>query len=82
MYSFAVANPDVGITSCRTLYSNGKREREIAFLSPWLTIGWLRSIYKLAFSIKIAKKFPENKKYLVSRMGCRLSSFNTKRFFQ
>ena len=61
MYSFALANPDVGITSCRTLYSNGKREREIAFLSPWLTIGWLRSIYKLAFSIKIAKKFPENK---------------------
>jgi GT2 family glycosyltransferase len=61
MYSFALANPDVGITSCRTLYSNGKREREIAFLDPWLTIGWLRSIYKLAFSIKIAKKFPENK---------------------
>jgi len=61
MYSFAVANPDVGITSCRTLYSNGKREREIAFLSPWLTIGWLRSIYKLTFSSKIAKKFPENK---------------------
>ena len=61
MHSFAAANPDVGITSCRTLYSNGKREREIAFLSPWLTIGWLRSIYKLAFSIKIAKEFPENK---------------------
>ena len=60
MFSFAVANPNVGITSCRTLYSNGKREREIAFLSPWLTIGWLRSIYKLAFSRKIAKKFPEN----------------------
>ncbi len=56
MYSFAVANPDVGITSCRTLYSNGKREREIAFLSPWLTIGWLRSLYKLAFSIKMDKK--------------------------
>ena len=61
MYSFALANPDVGVTSCRTLYANGKKEREIAFLSPWLTIGWLRSIYKLAFSIKIAKKFPENK---------------------
>jgi hypothetical protein len=61
MFSFAVANPNVGITSCRTLYSNGKREREIAFLSPWLTIGWLRSIYKLIYSRKIAKKFPENK---------------------
>jgi len=61
MYSFALANPDVGIASCRTLYSNGKREREIAFLDPWLTIGWLRSIYRLAFSIKIAEKFPANK---------------------
>ncbi|MDA9871946.1 glycosyltransferase family 2 protein [Candidatus Thioglobus sp.] len=61
MFSFAVSNPNVGITSCRTLGPNGKREREVAFLSPWLTIGWLRSIYKLAFSIKIAKKFPKNK---------------------
>ncbi len=60
MFSFAVANPNVGITSCRTYYSNGKMEREIAFLSPWLTIGWLRSIYKLVFSHKLAKKFPKN----------------------
>ena len=61
MFSFAKANPNVGITSCRTLYPNGKREREIAFLSPWLTIGWLRALYKLALSRKIANKFPENK---------------------
>ena len=61
MLSFAKANTDVGITSCRTLYPNGKREREIAFLSPWLTIGWLRALYKLALSRKIANKFPENK---------------------
>ena len=61
MLSFAKANTDVGITSCRTLYHNGKREREIAFLSPWLTIGWLRALYKLALSRKIANKFPENK---------------------
>jgi len=61
MFSFAVANPNVGITSCRTLYSDGKREREIAFLNPWLTIGWVRALYKLTFSRKIAKKFPENK---------------------
>ena len=60
MLSFAKANTDVGITSCRTLYHNGKREREIAFLSPWLTIGWLRALYKLALSRKIANKFPEN----------------------
>jgi GT2 family glycosyltransferase len=60
MFIFAVANPNVGITSCRTLNSAGKREREIAFINPWLTIGWLRTFYKLAFSRKIAKKFPEN----------------------
>ena len=60
MLSFAKANTDVGITSCRTLYPNGKREREIAFLSPWLIIGWLRALYKLALSRKIANKFPEN----------------------
>jgi GT2 family glycosyltransferase len=61
MFNFAKLNPNVGITSCRTLYSNGKREREIAFLSPWLTIGWLRALYKLALSHKIAINFPEKK---------------------
>ena len=61
MFSFAVANPNVGITSRRTINSAGKIEREIAFLNPWLTIGWLRAFYKFVFSRKIAKKFPENK---------------------
>jgi len=61
MFNFAKANPNVGITSCRTLYPNGKREREISFTSPWLTIGWLRALYKLVLSRKIAKEFPEHK---------------------
>ena len=61
MISFAVANPNIGITSCRTINSAGKIEREIAFLNPWLTIGWLRAFYKFVFSRKITKKFPENK---------------------
>ena len=60
MFSFARASPNIGITSCRTLDPNGKREREIAFLNPWLTIGWLRAIYKLALSHKILITFPEN----------------------
>jgi GT2 family glycosyltransferase len=60
MLSFAKTNTNVGITSCRTIYPNGKREREIAFLNPWLTIGWLRSLYKLALSRKIANEFPKN----------------------
>ena len=61
MFNFAKANTNVGITSCRTIYPNGKREREVAFLSPWLTIGWIRAIYKFALSRKIANKFPENR---------------------
>ena len=61
MFNFAVANPDVGITSCRTINLTGKREREITFLNPWLTIGWIRAFYKLAFSRKITQKFPEDK---------------------
>jgi len=61
MFSFAKANKIVGITSCRTIYPNGKREREIAFLNPWLTIGWLRAIYKFVLFQKISRKFPENK---------------------
>ena len=62
MFSFAKSNPNIGITSCRTLDPNGKAEREIAFLNPWLTIGWLRAIYKLALHHKIAINFPENQK--------------------
>jgi GT2 family glycosyltransferase len=61
MFNFAKANTDVGITSCRTIYPNGKREREVAFLNPWLTIGWLRALYKLALSRKITNKFPDHK---------------------
>jgi GT2 family glycosyltransferase len=60
MFSFAKANPKIGITSCRTLDPNGKREREVAFLNPWLTIGWLRAMYKLALSRTIAINFKEN----------------------
>ena len=61
MFSFAKANTNVGITSCRTIYPNGKREREVTFLNPWLTIGWLRLLYKFILSRKITKKFPETK---------------------
>ncbi len=62
MVIFAKNNNNVGITSCRTIYPNGKYEREIAFVSPWLTIGWIRMLYKLALSYKISKKFPQNDK--------------------
>ena len=61
MLIFAETNPNVGITSCRTLGPNGKKEREVAFLSPWLSIGWLRALYKITLSRKITNEFPENK---------------------
>ena len=61
MFNFASGNTDVGITSCRTIYHNGKREREVTFLNPWLTIGWLRLLYKLVLSRRIANNFPEAK---------------------
>ena len=62
MFSFAEANQNVGITSCRTIDCNGRLKREIAFLNPWLTIGWLRFIYRLIFATKLAKDFPKNEK--------------------
>ncbi len=60
MVSFAQHNPDVGITSCRRLNPKGKPEREMAFASPWLIIGWIRAIHKLVNKAKIQKKFPDN----------------------
>jgi len=60
MIEFAKNNTNTGITSCRTINPKGKPEREIAFLNPWLTIGWLRALYKLIFNKKISKSFSED----------------------
>ena len=60
MISFAKENPNVGITSCRTINPKGKPEREIAFLNPWLTIGWIRSLYRIVYKKRISKLFPKN----------------------
>jgi len=60
MVEFIKHNPDTGIVSCRTINPKGNPEREIAFLNPWLTVGWLRALYRLFFKQKITKKFPEN----------------------
>jgi hypothetical protein len=62
MVSFSKNNSDVGITSCRTINPNGKHEREIAFINPWLTTGWIRALYRLFLSRKISKKFPQQEK--------------------
>lgn len=60
MIKFAKKNSNVGITSCRTINPRGKPEREIAFLSPWLTIGWIRALYRLIYKNKISQLFPED----------------------
>ena len=60
MVNFAEKNSDVGIVSCRTINPKGRPEREIAFLNPWLTIGWLRALYRFIYKEKISKLFPEN----------------------
>jgi len=60
MVKFAT-NTDIGITSCRKINSKGSPEREIAFASPWLIIGWIRAIYKKLNKNKISLKYEENK---------------------
>lgn len=59
MFEFAKNNTEAGIVSCRTINPKGKPEREIAFFNPWLTIGWIRAIYKGINKSKIQAKFPE-----------------------
>ena len=58
MVEFAKKSPGIGIVSCRTINPKGKPEREIAFLNPWLSIGWLRSLYRLIFKHRLQQRFP------------------------
>ena len=60
MLDFAKSKPNIGITSCRRINSKGKPEREMTFFNPWLTIGWIRTFYKLINKSNIQKMFPEN----------------------
>ncbi len=61
MLNFLVENKNVGIVSCSKISENGRREREIAFLNPWLTIGLFRAIYKFINKDKLHSKFNQNK---------------------
>lgn len=62
MLTFAKNNANIGITTCRKINLKGKPEREMAFASPWLIIGWIRTLYKMLNKANIAKKFPQEKK--------------------
>ena len=58
MTSYADSHADTGIISCRKIKPGNRLEREITFLSPWLTLGIVRSIYKAIFANNIAKSLP------------------------
>jgi len=60
MLHFAITHPEAGITTCRKITPKGKSEREITFFNSWLTIGLLRSLYKLCFKSHLKRKFPES----------------------
>ena len=57
MFKFAKNNSNYGIISCRKVNSKGTPEKEVAFDSPWLTVGWIRSIYKTIYKSEIQKQF-------------------------
>jgi len=61
LLEFARSHPDVGISSCRRIDTNGRHEREIAFLNPWLMIGWIRTIYKIYKHHYLTTAFSQDK---------------------
>ena len=60
MVSFSIKHPEVGVVACRTVTPNGGIGRELAFLSPWLLIAWVRQIFKFLNQGNIKKKFPDD----------------------
>lgn len=60
MLKYAQTHADTGIISCRKIKPGNKLEREVTFISPWLTLGLVRSLYKSLFRRKIEKHLPED----------------------
>jgi len=54
-------NKDQGIISCRKITPGNKVERELTFLNPWLTFGFIRTIYKKVFFKRIESIYPNSK---------------------
>ena len=59
LFEFASQHTEVGITSCRRINAKGSPEREMAFSSPWLIVGWVRALYKLINRNHINQTFPD-----------------------
>jgi len=53
MVELAKKDSEQGIISCRKIKPGNRLEREITFLSPWLTIGFVRSMYKIIYRKKL-----------------------------
>ena len=58
MITFLRNHKSVGLVSCRTIMPN-RIGGEISYLSPWLLIGWIRSIYRLINKSKLKERFKE-----------------------
>jgi len=59
MIEYMAAHKNSGIVSCRKLKPNGNYDREITFLNPWLSVGIVRSLYKIVFKSRIQKQYPD-----------------------
>ena len=59
MFNFLKENDNVGVVSCRTIMPN-RIGGEISFSSPWLLIGWIRSIYKFLNKKKLEERFDDS----------------------
>jgi len=60
MVKLAREDSQQGIVSCRKIKPGNRLEREITFLSPWLTIGVVRSMYKIIYQKKLQTLFNES----------------------
>ena len=60
MLEYAQTHSDTGIISCRKIKPGNRLEREVTFISPWLTLGLIRVLYKNIFRRKIEKNLPKD----------------------
>lgn len=60
MIEYANTHQDVGLISCRKIKLGNKIEREQTFISAWLTLGLIRSLYKKLNSKKIEQQLQKN----------------------
>jgi len=60
MLEYAQTHADIGIISCRKIKPGNRLEGAVTFISPWLTLGLIRVLYKNIFRRKIEKNLPKD----------------------